>query len=189
MDHFNACNFLPNRVTRFAKSYFSLNKIPFLSAFCVGLLTYMFTLTNKLVNFDDVYCLFSRGGTLESGRWGLYLIWRFLPNLSMPWLHGITTLFLLSLSACVIVRALQIRTPALQGFTAALFVCFPSMIGIVTYMFDASAYAVSVFMAAGSLALGAAAADELGSGRRALRRSIGSLLLSVALCVLSLSIY
>ncbi len=164
-------------------------KIPFFSAFGVGLLTYMFTLTNKLVNFDDVYCLFSRGGTLESGRWGLYLIWRFLPNLSMPWLHGVTTLLLLSLSACVIIHTLEIRTPVLQGFTSALFISFPSMIGIVCYMFDASAYALSVFFASLSLYLGLRAADGLFSKERLLRQSLVHLLFSVGFCALSLSIY
>lgn len=163
------------------------HKRPFLAAFSVCLLTYMFTLTNKLVNFDDVYCVFSRGGTLESGRWGLYLIWRFLPSLSMPWLHGIITILLLSVSACVVVDAFRIRSGLIQCLVAGLFVSFPSMIGIITYMFDASAYGVALLAAVLSTAI------MLGLFRK---RDVANswhfllpLAVSIVLCVISLSIY
>ena len=164
-------------------------RTPLLSALTVCLLTYMFTLTNKLVNFDDVYCVFSRGGTLESGRWGLYMIWRFLPNLSMPWLHGILTVVLLCVSACVIVSAFEIRSGLIQCLVSGLFVSFPSMIGIITYMFDASAYAFALLFCVVSVALVLKLLSKGFMKDNGIKYAVLYTLAAISLCALSLSIY
>ena len=61
-------------------------KAPILASAIFGMLAYLFAFTNKLVNHDEVFCLFSKGATVDSGRWGLGLLDSIFPDYSMPWL-------------------------------------------------------------------------------------------------------
>ena len=60
-------------------------RIPTIAGMILGLLAYMFTFTNKLVNHDEVNALFFKGATVDSGRWGLSILDHFFPNYSMSW--------------------------------------------------------------------------------------------------------
>ena len=42
---------------------------PILASAIFGMLAYLFAFTNKLMNHDEVFCLFSKGATVDSGRW------------------------------------------------------------------------------------------------------------------------
>ena len=64
----------------------------------IGIFTHMYILTNKLLNFDEILNLFSKGATLELGRWGLELTKYIFPNYSMPVFNGMLSIFLISLS-------------------------------------------------------------------------------------------
>ena len=87
------------------------NKVPFFSSLIFGLIAHMFVITNKLPNHDDVIYLFGKGATVSSGRWGLELLRQVIPDYSMPWLHGITSLLLLSVSICIIVELFSAEKP------------------------------------------------------------------------------
>lgn len=135
--------------TAFLKSlsWAKKNRIPLLSAMISGFLAYGFVFTNKLVNHDEVRCLFTKGATIDSGRFGLGLMDTIFPNVSMPWIYGIVTLVLIAISACVIVQIFSIRTPAIQALVASTVTVFPSLIGLYGYMFTTTSYAVSFFLA------------------------------------------
>ncbi|MCR5088317.1 MAG: glucosyltransferase domain-containing protein [Oscillospiraceae bacterium] len=123
--------------------WFLENRLPFLSTLIAGLLAHAFVLTNKLPNHDDVSYLFNKGETIRSGRWGLELLRYVIPDISMPWLHGITSLLLLAVSVCLIVRLFRIRSRLSQVLLSALIISFPSQTGTFCYMFTSSAYAVA----------------------------------------------
>ena len=80
---------------------FTENKVPFLSALIAGLVCHGYAFTNKLVNHDEIESLFGKGATITSGRWGLELSKLLLPNWSMPWIYGLLTLLLISVSVCI----------------------------------------------------------------------------------------
>lgn len=122
-------------------------KVPILSAAIVGLLAYGFTFTNKLPNYDDVTCLFSKGATIDSGRWGLSLIDAIFPNFSMPWIYGLITLALITAAVCLMVHLFSIRSKLLQGLLAGAVVVFPSLIGTFCYMFTSSSYGLAFLLA------------------------------------------
>ena len=86
----------------------------FFGALICGLLAHMFAFTNKLVNHDEVQCLFSKGATVDSGRWGLGALDSILPNFSMPWIYGIMTIVLIALAVCLMADLFSIRSKLLQ---------------------------------------------------------------------------
>ncbi len=113
----------------------------------VGFLCYLFAMTNKLVNHDEMYMLFSKGATFKSGRWGLALAEAIFPNYSMPWIYGILAIVLVTAASCLILNVLKIRTPLVQGLTAALLMASPTLIGTMAYMFTVAPYALSLLLA------------------------------------------
>lgn len=123
------------------------NKVPILASAIFGALAYGFAFTNKLVNHDDVFCLFSKGETVTSGRWGLGVMDSIFPNFSMPWIYGVITISLIAAAVCLIVHILAIQSKLLQVLLAGSIVVFPSLIGTFGYMFTSSSYGVSFLLA------------------------------------------
>ena len=151
-------------------------RIPLVSALVFGFLAHTFAFTNKLVNHDEVQCLFSKGATVVSGRWGLGALDSLFPNVSMPWIYGVITLVLLAISVCVLVSVLSIRSGWMQALAAGLVLTFPSLTGTFGYLFTASSYGVAFLLAVLSVWL--------------LRHRSAWYLLGAVVCmVLSLSIY
>ena len=118
-------------------------KVPFCVSIISGLCAYTYMFTNKLPNFDDVGILFSKGGTLDSGRWGLDIIKGLLPNYSMPWLWGLLSITLIAIAVCYTVKIFSIKSKIAQGLIAGIIVTFPALIDTFAYMFTSSAYAVA----------------------------------------------
>lgn len=123
------------------------NRVPFLAALLTGLAAHMFMFTNKLVNHDEIEALFYKGATVTSGRWGLELSKLLLPNWSMPWIYGLLTLLLISVSVCVMLRVLEIRSKLSQILLAAAVVSFPSLTGTYCFMFTSAAYGIAFILA------------------------------------------
>lgn len=128
-------------------------RLPFLSSLVFGMLAYTFAFTNKLVNHDEVQSLFNKGATLPSGRWGLDVMEKILPNISMPWLYGILSILLIAAAICLIIRIFSIRSRILQVLLAGCVMVFPSLIGTFGYMFTSSSYAVAFLLAVAAVYL------------------------------------
>ena len=124
------------------------NRVPLLSSLIFGFLAHTFAFTNKLPNSDDVLSLFSKGGSLSLGRWGLEILSYVFPDVSMPWVYGIITIGLLAVSVCLLVHTLQLRSKWIQGLAAGLVLTFPSLTGTFSYMFTSSSYGVAFLLAA-----------------------------------------
>ena len=138
---------LLERLGFFFSRHWQENKLPFLCSALFGFLAYTFSFTNKLVNHDEVFALFSKGATVDFGRWGLGLLDAVFPNLSMPWIYGVFSLFFLSVAICLILRIFSIRSKLLQVLLSGCVMVFPSQIGVFGYMFTSSCYALSFLLA------------------------------------------
>ena len=134
-------------IARWGSSQLRKYRVSFSASVLFGLLAYLFAFTNKLVNHDEVHCLFSKGATVTSGRWGLGLLDIIFPNYSMPWIYGVITVFLIALSICLIISIFQIRSKLLQVLLAGSIMVFPSLIGTFGYMFTSNSYALSFLLA------------------------------------------
>ncbi|MBO5496541.1 MAG: glucosyltransferase domain-containing protein, partial [Oscillospiraceae bacterium] len=151
-------------------------RLPFLSAFLTGLLAHGFAFANKLLIPDELGSLFSKGATVESGRWGLELLRLVLPDISMSWLYGLLSLLALAVTACLTVRLFQIRSKPMQCLLPAVMVSVPSVTALFGYMFTSFPFALALLLAVLSVCAGSR------GGRNAW-------LAGCLLLVLSLSIY
>ena len=122
------------------------NRLPFLAALFAGLAAHGYAFSNKLLNHDEIESLFGKGATVTSGRWGLEPVKLLFPDWSMPWIYGLLSLALISFSACLLLKLLDIHTPALRVLLPALIVSFPSLTGNFCFMFTSAAYAWSFFL-------------------------------------------
>ena len=123
------------------------NRISLSASLLTGLICYGYAISNKLVNHDEVQCLFAKGGTVASGRWGLGALDLIFPNYSMPWVNGLLALILMAAAICVMVRVLSIRSGTLQALFAGTVIAFPSLIGTFAYMFTTNSFALSFLLA------------------------------------------
>ena len=130
----------------------------FCSAVILGFLTHMYMFTNKFTNHDDVGALFGNSYGAASGRWFRPIALHLDGDFSMPWLIGIFSLLCLAGAACFTVSLLRIRQPLGCVLTAAVIVSFPTIAATFTYMYTATAYLLSLLLAA----FGAWAAVRLG---------------------------
>ena len=121
--------------------------VPILTAFLFGFLAHGFAFTNKLVNHDEVFTLFFKGGSVSLGRWGLDFIDRIFPDYSMPWIYGIVTIALMAAAVCVMVHVFSIRSKLLQALLAGIVLVFPSLTGAFSYMFMSCTYSLSFLLA------------------------------------------
>lgn len=137
---------LENREKRHISALYRKYRAVFVSTLIFGLLSYMWFLTNKIVNFDEVACLFGKGSALVVGRWGLPLTSYIFPDVSLPWLWGIATILIFSVTMCMIVNILHIESSILQIILAGACVTFSSQTDIMLFMFTAPSYAVSFFL-------------------------------------------
>lgn len=133
--------------------FFGRYRVPLFSAFFIGLLAHGFAFSNKYINHDEIYNLFGKGATVDSGRWGLGFLDAVFPNYSMPWIYGILTVVLIAVAACLIIHAFSIRHPILQALLAGSLMVFPVWVSTFSFMFTSSSYAVAFVMAALSVSL------------------------------------
>ncbi len=122
------------------------NKVPFFTSLIVGMLAHGYAFTNKLVNHDEVFYLYGKGATYISGRWGLEILEKFMPNISMPWIYGVMLLIFMAVSVCLIVNIFEIKNKLLQGLLAGCILAFPSLTATITYFFTAASYSVAFFL-------------------------------------------
>lgn len=121
-------------------------KLTFLFGVVFGFVAHASAMTNKFINQDELEYLFSKGATIDSGRWFLHLTRAVFPDASMPWINGVIALVLLSAACCVIIRTFDIKSRVLQALLAAVIVTFPAEAFTLTYMFTAAPYALSFLL-------------------------------------------
>ena len=122
------------------------NRASLCSALIFGFLAHGFAFANKLVNHDEANALFSKGGSVVLGRWGLCFLDNLFPNVSMPWIYGILTVSFLAIAVCVLVRLLPLKSRWAQVLAAGLVVTFPSLTGTLGYMFMSSSHGLAFLL-------------------------------------------
>ena len=128
-------------IKKFIKEY---NQI-FLITLFLGIIIHLFAITNKLMNWDEIGFLFSKGNSYELGRWLLDSTKYIFPNISLPVFNGIISLVLLSFTTIFIIDILEIKSKLNRILIGGILVSFPSITS--TYMFTCHSYMLALFMA------------------------------------------
>lgn len=125
-------------------------KAAFFGAIVIGLLTHLYEFTNKLYNYDELMNTPSGYGTgAESGRWFLRILGDIFGaqfgNYSLPFVNGMISLVLLSVSAALIANMFQLQSRLLAVALGGLFVSFPAVTSTFLFMYTAAFYSAAVF--------------------------------------------
>ncbi len=115
----------------------------------IGLITHGFIIYNKLVYHDETYNTFSLGGTLVSGRWGLALFSKLykiilLKVFSVSTLWGIFTIFIIAITAFVLVEIFNIDNRVIIFCITAIMIVFPVVSATFAYMFTSVCYSIAL---------------------------------------------
>ncbi len=117
-----------------------------LSGLVTGWLTHFYMLTNKLPNWDDLTNAGGAGAGRDFGRWVLGYVHPFAGRDSIPALHGVMYIICLTLAACIVLEILQLKSDMAAILVPAVMVTFPSVAGVMTFMFTAHNYGLAVLM-------------------------------------------
>ncbi len=121
-------------------------KICLVSGIISGLITHFYMLTHKIPNWDDISQINGIGLTSEIGRWMLEPLWSIARKASNPAINGVLFIFFISISACLIVSSCKIETTTASILIPAVMITFPSVTGILYFMFTAHIYAIGILL-------------------------------------------
>ncbi len=124
-------------------------KITFLGTLLCGLCAHLYQFTNKIPNYDEYgQTPGGIGATLSLGRWGLELSARiyglFFGWFSFPLVNGLIMLFLISVSACFVVAALEIKDKVICFLLGGMCAVFPTVTSTYFFMFTAQYYGLAL---------------------------------------------
>jgi hypothetical protein len=136
---FDILEILNNRIPKHIKTCF-------VAGIIIGMLTHFYMLTHKLVNWDDANNLSAPGSTDYLGRWFLKYIHGLGSKYSIPAVHGFLFILFLTLSACLVLEIVNIKSTTGAILVPALMVTFPSVVSTMTFMFMAHTSGIAIFM-------------------------------------------
>ena len=129
------------------------NRNIFLYTFVCGLIAHGFVFFNKFAWHDELQHGFQLSATkaIRLGRWmraGLgWIVQKVFGgyNLSLPLIHGLISVFFISLSVFLIIHLFDIKEKSLRILIAGLLVSFPVVTSTFGYMFTAPYYFMALF--------------------------------------------
>lgn len=128
------------------------NKIPkhlvicFGSSLILGWIVHFYALTNKLTNWDDLNCITNFGQGDNLGRWMLKYIHPLGGIYSVPAVHGFLFIFFMSLSACLIMELLHLKSTTSAILIPAVLMTFPSAVSTMSFGFMSHTSAMAICM-------------------------------------------
>ncbi len=123
-------------------------KIIFISTFIIGLLVHIYKFTNNLLNHDSVFCFYSDQDMLASGRWFLSFACSFSSYFDLPWVTGLFSIILISLTAVVVADIFKIEDPVMLVLAGGLLVSFPAITQTFYFQYTADGYMLAMLFAA-----------------------------------------
>ena len=121
-------------------------KICLLTGLIAGWITHFYMLTHKLVNWDDANNMSAYGSGDYLGRWFLKYIHPLGGIHSIPAVHGVLFIFLIAVSACLILEITGIKSITGAVLVPVVMMTFPSMASTMTFMFMAHTSGMGILM-------------------------------------------
>lgn len=118
----------------------------FISGIIFGWITHFYMLTHKLPNWDDLNQINGLGLTKQIGRWMLEPLQNIGQKASNPAIHGMLVILFISISACIVVSTLELKSTMSAILVPAVMVTFPSLAGTMFFMFTVHIYALGILL-------------------------------------------
>ena len=129
-------------------------KVAFFSAFCTGVLVYLFALTNQFFGAGDALNnVITSNNQVWLGRWSTEWLCSLTPDHSMPLVNGMMMILAASLLSAIVVTYLEIRTAFFAVMSGMVLVCYPTVGNMFKYNFVADGYMIAALLAVLSLYL------------------------------------
>ncbi len=168
MDRLQA--WLENQVKKLS----SAEKVCFLSAFLVGIVSHMYALTNNFI-YSDGARFDNLGATYSSGRWMLgeleEILERTIGVWQTPVFNGVWTFCFIGLSSIFVVRLFGVKNKISSCLIGVVMVVFPVVTSTFAYMYTAAAYFLALLLSISGIFL-------IISGKRAFL--LGTLFIAMA---------
>gem|GEM_PF-394987 len=111
-------------------------KITFVSTIIIGLIAYLFHITNMLPNHDSVFVYHDSRWIVTQGRWFFSIADRLNSYYILPWVSGFMTIIYIAISACLVIKCLRINNNLNCVLISGLMVSFPSVTIALLYFAD-----------------------------------------------------
>lgn len=122
----------------------------FISVCIFGFIAHGYVIFNRLSYHDNSASLFSLGGTYESGRWMLGIVYDIMMKTSklysVPVFNGLVSILLIAIAAMVMIDIFKIESKLLSVFVAGMMIVYPVVTGIFSYMFTSWAYFLGMLL-------------------------------------------
>ncbi len=120
----------------------------FFACVVIGLLTYMYFMTNNFLTYDSMWNLYSDQDMITSGRQFLTYACGVSSFYNLPWVNGVLAILYLALTSVVVVEGLGIQSKTGAVLTAGLLVTFPAVSSTFCYMYTVDGYMLAVLLSA-----------------------------------------
>lgn len=120
----------------------------FFGCIVIGLLTYMYFMTNQFLTYDSMWNLYSDQDMISSGRQFLTYACGISSFYNLPWVNGVLAIFYLALTSVVVVEGFGIESKMAAVLTAGLLVTFPAISSTFCYIFTIDGYMLAVLLSA-----------------------------------------
>lgn len=138
---------IDNQIRTLWQRVATTRKAAFFSCLITGYVVHLYAFTNLIPNSDGLSRMFDLQQMTISGRWFLHYASALNNFTQMPAAIGLLSLLLLSLAAAFTADLLGLHSWVLAGLTGAVMAAFPCLGYTFLYMFTASAYCLSIFLA------------------------------------------
>ncbi len=120
----------------------------FFGCVIIGLLTYMYFMTNNFLTYDSMWNIYSDQDMITSGRQFLTYACGISSYYNLPWINGVLAIVYLGLSSVVVVEGLGIESKVGAALTGGLLVTFPAIASTFCYIFTVDGYMLAVLLSA-----------------------------------------
>lgn len=114
----------------------------------IGLLTYMYMMTNNFLTYDSMWNIYSDQDMITSGRQFLTYACGISSFYNLPWLNGVLAIVYLGFAAVVVTEGLEIKSKVGAILTGGLLVTFPAVSSTFCYIYTVDGYMLAVLLAA-----------------------------------------
>lgn len=123
-------------------------RVAFFSSFIVGLLTYLFAMTNLLfLTGDALNNVYFDGNLIWLGRWSSQWLSSLSTNYTMPYVNGMIMLMSIAGLSALLVAVFEIKSSLLALMSAGVLTCFPTVSKTLGFLHNADAYLLAALLA------------------------------------------
>lgn len=115
-----------------------------------GLIAHGYIIFNRISYHDNAACLFNLGGTYESGRWMLGVIYDLqmmtTKLFAVPVFNGILSILFIGIAAMLLVDLFKVRSRFIAASIGTIMVVYPVVTSIFSFMFTAWEYHLALLL-------------------------------------------